>query len=153
MLPPESRQPFFILDNGLNPHIAIAMASLEYPIRSVQDEFKVSPQDTVLDPTIIDHISQYYGFRGVWITKDTSSKRAHLGLIRRRRISVIWIQQQNLSTRQQHRIVTLVIDRVSQDLLEAPGPIHYLITFHGAPSRERITVKVEWRGVRVQPEL
>lgn len=153
MLPPEFRNPFFILDNGLNPYIARAMESLGYPIKSVQDEFSISPEETVDDLTIINHISQYYGFRGVWITKDNSSKRSHLGLIKNRRISAIWIQQQNLSTRQQHRIVTHIIDRVTQDLLEAPGPIHYLVTFHGSPNRERITIKVEWSGARVQPEL
>ncbi len=102
------------------------MSQLEHPISCVQDEFDISAHDSVADEDIIDHIANAYGFRGVWITKDNSSKRAHLGLIKLRRVSVIWIQQQSLSTTQQHRIVVYGIAKVSQDLLEATGPRHYL---------------------------
>ena len=42
---------------------------------------------------------------------------------------------------QQHRIVTYGIARVTQDLLEATRPIHYVVTFHGEVNRERITYK------------
>lgn len=119
------------------------MAGLGYPIRCVKDEFG-DPEGAIEDPDIIEHIARTYGFRGVWITKDTSAKRAHLELIKARRISVIWIQQQRLSTPQQHRIITYGFAKVTQDLLELDHPIHYLVTFHGQPNRERITYKVEW---------
>jgi len=114
------------------------MAALGYPIRSVQEEFG-NPSGAVEDPTIINHIADFYGFRGVWITKDMSSKRAHMQLIKSRRISVIWIQQQSLSTIQQHRIITYGITGVLQDLTETNNPIHYLVKFHGVKNRERIT--------------
>ena len=145
MQPLQSGQPFFVLDNGLNPHIATALASLGYRIRSVQDEFSVTPQDSVSDPEIINHIATYYGPRGAWITKDNSAKRAHIALIKSRRISVIWIRPQTLSTLQQHRIITFGLARVTQDLLEANHPIHYLVTFHGQHNRERINYKIEWQ--------
>ena len=141
-LPP----PFFILDNGLNPEIARALTHLEFPIKSVQDEFNVSPGDSVEDSQIIDHIADYYGFRGVWITKDISSKRVHLEQIKLRRISVVWIRKQNLSTRQQLRIVAHGIADVFQTLTEASGPIHYVVLFHGTLNRERITYKRDWTG-------
>ncbi len=121
------------------------MDGLEYPIRSVQDEFNISPQDSVPDPKIIDHIAEYYGTRGVWITKDNSSKRIHLEQIKARGISVIWIRQQTLSTIQQHRIITHGIARVTQDLVESNGPIHYVVNFHGQHNRERINFHEEWR--------
>jgi hypothetical protein len=143
LLPHEPPPPFFVLDNGLNPHIARAMASLGYRIRSVQDEFE-DPTGAVEDPDIIHHISRTYGFHGVWITKDTSAKRAHLELIKARRISVVWVQKQVLSTQQQHRIIAFGFARVHQDLLESKHPIHYLVTFHGCENRERITYRVEW---------
>ncbi len=145
MQPLQTAQPFFLLDNGLNPHIAAALASLGYPIRSVQDEFSIDPQDTVADPDIINHIADYYGPHGVWITKDISAKRAHIGLIKSRRISVIWIRPQTLSTQQQHRIITFGLAKVAQDLTEVNHPIHYSVTFHGELNRERITYKVEWK--------
>jgi hypothetical protein len=119
------------------------MAELEYPIRSVKDEFG-NPQGAIQDPDIINHISRHYGYRGVWITKDTSAKRAHIELIKARRISVIWIQKQDLSTPQQLRIVVFGFARVYQDLAECNHPIHYLVTFHGEQNRERITYKKDW---------
>ena len=122
------------------------MAQLGYDIKSVQDEFDATSRDRIEDPDIIDRIADYYGFRGVWITKDRSAKRAHLELIKSRRISVIWIQKQNLSTRQQHRIITNGIAKVTQDLIEASGPIHYSVKFHGQSNRERITYSIEWKG-------
>ena len=116
------------------------MAQLGYPIRSVQDEFN-NPTGAIEDPDIINHIASQYGFRGVWITKDISSRRQHIELIKSRRISVIWIRRQELSTIQQHRIITYGLIAVRQDLLESSNPIHYLVTFHGQPDRERITYK------------
>ena len=119
------------------------MAKLGYPIRCVQDEFG-NPEGTIKDEDIIEHIARTYGLRGVWITKDTSAKRVHLELIKARGISVIWIQQQDLSTPQQHRIITYGFSRVIQDLVESNHPIHYRVKFHGRPNRERITYKVDW---------
>ena len=145
LLPDLNAPPFFLLDNGLNPAIAKAMSDFGYPIRCVQDEFN-DTTGAIDDPTIINHVANRYGFRGVWITKDNSSKRAHIQLIKSRRISVIWVQQQNLSTLQQHRIITHGISGVLQDLIDAHHPIHYLVKFHGQPNRERITYHVEWRG-------
>ena len=150
MLPPESREPFFVLDQGLNPLIAEALAGLELPIKSVSEEFSVPPTQTVDDEDIINHIADYYGFRGVWITKDNSAKRARAALAQRRRVSVVWIQQQTLSTPQQHHIVTQVIFRCSHELLDSNGPIHYLVTFHGATGKEAIGFKLEWKGRRAQ---
>lgn len=146
LLPDQRIEPYFILDNGLNPDIARVMSKLGYRIKCIQDEFNIGPQDSLEDPPIIEHIARWYGARGVWITKDTSAKRAHIELIKRRRISVIWIQQQILSTLQQHHIITHGIFRVAQDLLESDSPIHYLVKFHGLPNRERVSYKVEWKG-------
>ena len=141
MLPHEPNgEPFFVLDEGLNHKVARLMAEIGYPIRGVQEEFK-GQSGTVLDPQIIDLISTRYGFRGVWVTKDKSSKREHHERIKARRISVIWIQQQKLSTLQQHRLVTHVLPKATQDLLESSRPIRYLATFQGQPNRERISLK------------
>ena len=139
------REPFFILDNGLNPHIARVMAELGHPIRSVQEEFN-NPSGAIEDPVIINHIAKQYGFRSVWITRDISSRRQHIELIKSRRISVVWIRRQDLSTLQQHRIITYGLTSVTQDLLESSYPIHYLVTFQGQANRERITYKQQWHG-------
>lgn len=146
MLPSElSPRPFFILDNGLNPDIARMMSRFDYPIRCVQDEFG-DAKGAIKDEEIIEHIARTCGFRGVWVTKDVSAKRAHLELIKARRISVVWIQRQALSSQQQHRIITYGFARVFQDLVESDDPLHYLVKFHGAKNREWITYTVEWRG-------
>ena len=121
------------------------MAKLEYRIQCVQDEFD-NPTGAIEDPEIINHISKYYGIRGVWITKDTSAKRVHINLIKAQKISVIWIQKQRLSTPQQHRIITFGYARVYQDLIECNHAIHYLVTFQGNENRERITYKVDWKA-------
>ncbi len=139
------RGPFFILDNGLNPLIAQVLAQLGYPVRSVQEEFD-NPSGAIEDPVIINHIADQYGFRGVWITREISSRRQHIELIKSRRISVVWIRRQDLSTIQQHRIITYGLSSVTQDLLESSNPIHYLVTFQGQLNRERITYKQQWRG-------
>jgi hypothetical protein len=140
LLPEQLVLPFFILDEGLNPHIARKMAELEYPIKYVRDEFG-NPPGVIEDPTIINHIADHYGCRGVWITKDTSAKRVHMNLIKARRISVVWIQQQKLSTQQQHRIITHGFARVYQDLVECHHAFHYLVTFYGVENREQIKYK------------
>ena len=67
------------MDNGLNPRIADLLSQLEYSMRSVQAEFGVAPTDSLSDEEIIRHIGNTYGHRGVWVTKDTSSKREHAG--------------------------------------------------------------------------
>ena len=145
LLPNQPPPPFFILDNGLNPHIARKMAELDYPIKCVQDEFN-NPSGAIEDPDIIKHIADHYGCHGVWITKDISAKRVHINLIKARRISVIWIRKQNLSTLQQHRIITFGFARVYQDLVECHHAIHYLVTFQGGENRERINYKEEWKA-------
>ena len=132
-------EPFFILDNGLNPQIAQALSSLQFRIRSVQDEFQ-NPEGAVTDPDIIRHIAQEYGFRGVWIARDESSKRVHRELIQTQGISVVWIREPTLSAIQQARIVVYLYPRVYQDLTESRRPLYYIVTFHGQPNRERINV-------------
>lgn len=134
-------EPFYILDNGLNPRIAESMAELGYPVRSVQAEFGVAPTDSVSDEQIIQHIGDMYGHRGLWVTKDSSSKRQHAEVIRASRISVIWIKQQTLSTMQQHYIVTFCYHRTYQDLADSRTPIHYEANFHGQRGKERLTCR------------
>ena len=134
-------EPFYILDNGLNPRIADLLSQLEYSMRSVQAEFGVAPTDSLSDEEIIRHIGDVYGHRGVWLTKDSSSKREHAEIIRASKISVIWIKQQTLSTQQQHYIVTRCYHRTYQELVSARNPIHYEANFHGQPGKEKLTCK------------
>lgn len=142
-------EPFFILDNGLNPNIARALSEFGIRIRSVQDEFGDSKGSTK-DPDIIEHIARNYGFRGVWITKDISSKRIHGELIYTQAISVIWIRQQVLSTEQQLRIIVYCYPRAYQDLVEATRAKHYIVTFTGERNRERINLIPERAARRRQ---
>ena len=134
-------EPFYILDNGLNPRIADLLSQLEYSMRSVQAEFGVAPTDSISDEEIIRHIGDTYGHRGVWVTKDNSSKREHAETIRASGISVIWIKQQTLSTRQQHHVVTLCYHRTYQELTDSRNPIHYEANSHGQSGKERLTCK------------
>ena len=143
-----SNYPFLILDSGLNPHIAGALSELGFSIKSVQSIFGVGPSDRVEDEEIIERIASEFGFRGVWVTKDNSSKRVHMELIQARSISVIWIRQQELSTQQQTRIVIYCYPRVHQDLLESTRPIHYEVSFQGQPNRERITLVNQRTAIR-----
>ena len=142
-MPPDSPtdEPFYILDNGLNPRIADLMETLGYRMRSVRSEFGVDATISVSDEQIISHIGTAYGHRGVWLTKDRSSKREHAEIIRASRISVIWIKQQTLSTVQQHYIVTLCYHRTYQELIGSRNPMHYEANFHGQPGRERLTCR------------
>ena len=110
-------------------------------MKSVEMEFGVAPTDSVSDEQIIRHIGDVYGHRGVWLTKDSSSKREHAEIIRASKISVIWIKQQTLSTQQQHYIVTLCYHRTYQELVSARNPIHYEANFHGQPGKEKLTCK------------
>lgn len=136
-----TNEPFYLLDNGLNPRIADLMSELGYSLRSVQAEFGVAPTDSVSDEEIIRHIGATYGHRGVWITKDNSSKRQHAEVIRASGVSVIWIKQQTLSTMQQHYIVTYCYHRTRHELLDSRSPIHYEANFHGQPERERLSCR------------
>ena len=129
------------MDNGLNPRIADLLSQLEYSMRSVQAEFGVAPTDSLSDEEIIRHIGNTYGHRGVWVTKDSSSKREHAETIRASGISVIWIKQQTLSSRQQHHVVTLCYHRTYQELTDSRSPIHYEANFHGQPGKERLTCR------------
>ena len=134
-------EPFYILDNGLNPRIADLMEGLGYPMKSVQTEFGVDATASVSDEEIIRHIGGTYGHRGVWITKDGSARRQHAEIIRASGISVIWIKQQRLSTMQQHYIVTLCYHRTYQYLADSRTPIHYEANFHGQRGKERLTCR------------
>ena len=117
------------------------MERLGYPIKSVQAEFNIGASESVSDQDIIRHIADTYGHRGVWLTKDRSSKREHGELLRVSEISVIWIKQQPLSTIQQHRIVTHCYHYTYQDMVEARRAIRWEVNFHGQRNRERITLK------------
>ena len=134
-------EPFYILDNGLNPRIAESMGALGYRVRSVQAEFGVAATDSVSDEQIIEHIGNTYGHRGVWLTKDRSSRRQHAAIIRASRISVIWIKQQTLSTVQQHYIVTFCYHRTYQELLDSRNPVHYEANFQGRAGSERLNCR------------
>ena len=131
-------EPFYILDHGVNPRIAESMSGFGYPMRSVQTEFGVAPRDSVSDEEIIRRIGDIYGHRGVWLSKDRSSKREHAEIISASRISVIWIKKQTLSTVQQHYIVTICYHRTYLELGNSRNPIHYEANLHGQPGNETV---------------
>ena len=143
------RQPRFLLDESLSHVVADALEMVGYPITSCQKEGLAGCPDEELIP--------WMGERGyVWITKDGAAQNEHRAAIQQAQISVAWLRGVELSNRttarndispkQQHRILTDKLDEMSGIVSQARGPRYFLAYLRiNGPALRRYTTLEELR--------
>ena len=123
------RQPRFLLDESLSHVVADALEMVGYPITSCQNQGLAGWPDEELIPWMEEQ-----GY--VWITKDGAARNDHRAAILRARISVVWLRgaelrnrttaRNDISPKQQHRILTDKLDDISEAVSQARGPRYFL---------------------------
>jgi predicted nuclease of predicted toxin-antitoxin system len=128
----------------LNPRIAEALALVGYGIQSVQDAFGAHPQESILDPDIIEWCANH---DSVLLTEDVSARRQFAEELKMSRISVVWFRKPKggWSTKHQHRVITKVIGQVEEQL---QSQSRRRATHFTVGAGERGQLKVAWQEPR-----
>ena len=117
-----------------------ALYLVGYPITLVHEiaafEGVVAVKDEQLIPWMGDH-------NAVWIHADDEAKRRHRKLLLAHAIRTLWVRRpkSGMSSRQQLRMLSYVLDDLLQRLQTQPRKRHYELRTHGASGRTRIRLK------------
>ena len=78
----------------------------------------------------------------VWITKDDAAKSVHKEAIKLAQISVVWVrglqradgtkQKNSISAKSLHRMLTVKLDEISEQVSMARGPRFFLLYLNGS---------------------
>ena len=131
----------FLLDESLPPLIASVLQQVGYPITSSQEQQMEGVPDEVLIPWMGNN-------ELAWITKDDAARTEHGALIQSARISVVWVRglerrnrttvRNNISVKDLHRMLTMKLDEISEDIFESRGPRYFRLFLGGrGPTLER----------------
>ena len=137
------RQPWFLLDESLSHFVSDALEMVGYPITSCAKQGLLGWPDQELIPWMAER-----GY--VWVTKDDVARTEHREEILRERISVVWVRGQerpnrtvakdDLSPKQQHRMLTDELDNISDIVVQARGPRYFLVYLRtNGPAMKRYT--------------
>ena len=79
----------------------------------------------------------------VWIHADDDAKRRHRKLILAHRVRTLWVRRpkHGMSSRQQLRVLSYVLDDFLQRLQTQPRRRHYEVSTHGTSGRTRIRLQ------------
>ena len=136
-------QPRFLLDESLSRVVADALEMVGYAITSCQKEGLAGCPD--------EELIAWMGERGyVWITKDGAARNEHRAAILRARISVVWLRgvelrnrttaRNDISPKQQHRILTDKLDDIGEAVSRANGPRYFVAYMrNNGPAMQRYT--------------
>jgi hypothetical protein len=127
--PPPPDRFLFFLDEGLPYLVAQVLRTIGYPITDAHYEGMLG----WLDPDVIEWLAQR---KLTWITKDDEARKAHIQSIRRFGTSVVWVRgvdgRKNVISQQQlHRMLTVKLPEVEQQLQNARGPRHFVLYLNG----------------------
>ena len=135
-LSPSSDEPFFLVDECLNKHIAEALKLIGYNIDSIEGIFHRPTGNPVTDKEIIDWLS--HQISGMWITADHSAKRQRREQLLCQNVSTVWIKwpKKGMTSKQQHRVISYLIDPISRDIQASHKPLYFLAFYNAdRPSR------------------
>jgi len=134
-----SSDPFFLVDECLSKHIAKALKLVGYNVGSVEDVFPGRRGRPVTDEEIIDWLGRQR--LGVWVTADHSARRQRREQLLFWRVSAIWVKwpKRGMTARRQHRLLSYVIDPISEEVRASHEPVYFLAYYNGdRPSRMKV---------------
>ena len=91
-----------------------------------------------------DKLIPWMGDRGaVWVHADDNAKREHKKLLLAHAVRTLWVHRPRgeMSSREQLRALSYVLDDFLERLGAQPRKRHYALRIHGAPHRTRIQLK------------
>ena len=120
----EPPNPLFLLDEGLVPAVAGALALVGYRFTSVRDVFA---RDAVKDPEIIAWCRAQ---EAVWVHADDRARKEHKALILRSGIRTVWVYRKHgrMTGREQLRILSFVLPHLLQAWATRSSARHYRVT-------------------------
>ena len=125
------------MDESLSPLIGTALGLVGYRTTLVGEIAEFAGAIGVKDEQLIP----WMGSRNaVWIHADDEAKRRHRKLLVAHAIRTLWVRRpkDGMSSRQQLRILSYVLDDYLERLRTQPRKRHYEVSAHGAPGRTRI---------------
>ncbi len=102
------------------------------------DEFQGVPRVTD------DKLIPWMGDRSaIWINADDNAKREHKKLLLAHAVRTLWVYRPKgtMSSREQLRALSYVLEDFLERLRALPRKRHYELRIHGAPQRTRIQLK------------
>ena len=79
----------YLLDNPISPRLALALRQAHWDSVSVNELFRVEPNESVPDEEIIPRCAQE---GRAWITLDVRARWQHAAALRQHLVSTLWIQ-------------------------------------------------------------
>ena len=128
------------MDESLSPHVGKALGLVGYPVTLVGDIAEFAGVVGVKDEQLIPWMGRY---DAVWVHADDDAKRRHRKLLVAHAVRTLWVRRpkRGMSSRQQLRVLSYVLDDVLQRLQTQPRTRHYEVSAHGAPGRTRIRLR------------
>jgi hypothetical protein len=132
-----------LLDESLSHFVSDALEMVGYPITSCAKQGLLGWPDQELIPWMAER-----GY--VWVTKDDVARTEHREEILRERISILWLRgrerlnrttgQNDISRKQQHRMLTDELGDISDIVAHARGPRYFLVYLrNNGPAMKRYT--------------
>lgn len=117
-----------------------ALGTVGYPVILVSeiDEFQGIPR--VTDDTLIPWMGDRHA---VWIHADDNAKREHKKLLLAHAVRTLWVYRPTgtMSSREQLRALSYVLNDFLERLWTQPRKRHYALRVHGARHRTRVQLK------------
>lgn len=139
--PPEVR---FYLDECFPEQIAVALSTVGYPITWPSAHGKTGAKDPDLIPWLAEQ-------RYAWVTRDDAARRAHAPLIRKSRLSVLWVRgvertrgsvEKNVSMHDVHLMLTTKLTEFAERVASARSPRHAMVYLNGdRPKLDRVDMQ------------
>lgn len=128
------------MDESLSPNVGKSLRLVGYPITLVHEIEAFADVVSVKDENLIPWMGEH---SAVWIHADDDAKRRHRKLLLAHRVRTLWVRRpkDGMSSRQQLRVLSYVMDDFLQRLQTQRRKRHYELSTHGAPDRTRIRLE------------
>ena len=130
-------EPLFLVDESVSPNVAKALRKVGYRTRLVREIADFAGVIGVKDEQLIP----WMGINGaVWVHADNKARRRHRKLLIAHNVRTLWLHRPNgqLSSRQQLKALSYVMERFINQLIEDPGQRHYAVRIRGAHPRTTV---------------
>ena len=129
-----------VVDESLSPNVGRALRQVGYLTRLVEEIAELGGVRGVRDEDLIPWMGDR---NAVWIHADDDAKRRHRKLLLANQVRTLWVRRakNGMSSREQLRVLSYVLDRFLENLRTQRGERHYEVRVHGASGRTRIQLR------------
>jgi predicted nuclease of predicted toxin-antitoxin system len=120
----------FLVDDDLSPLIAEVLGLFDVEVQTVQPALGSQGAG---DEEIIPWLGQT---RTIWITHDKKARTRHGQLLKRHKVTVLWIRGKKLSNWEHVKIVFRVFEELVKKVRKAHGAMHFVAGRKGGPTPE-----------------